>query len=123
MNWGRTLGMDISVKSVSAMRAAILAGLMILTAACGSGGSVRPESCPVAVTSTDGYVIGPGDILQIVVWRNEELSTEIPVRPDGRISTPLVDDMAAGRTRIRGHALADTLVCHLGHAEAGALSF
>lgn len=91
--------MDISVKSVSAMRAAILAGLMILTTACGSGGSVRPESCPVATTSTDGYVIGPGDILQIVVWRNEELSTEIPVRPDGRISTPLVDDMvASGKT-------------------------
>lgn len=38
-------------------------------------------------------------MLQIVVWRNQELSTQIPVRPDGKISTPLVDDMiASGKT-------------------------
>lgn len=45
------------------------------------------------------YVIGPGDALQIFVWRNPELSTTVPVRPDGKISTPLVEDMiAAGKT-------------------------
>jgi len=45
------------------------------------------------------YVIGPGDALQISVWHNPELSTAVPVRPDGRISTPLVVDLvAAGRT-------------------------
>src|SRR5690606_28256420 len=45
------------------------------------------------------YRIGSGDVLQIVVWRNEELSSTIPVRPDGRISTPLIDDMqASGKT-------------------------
>jgi polysaccharide export outer membrane protein len=45
------------------------------------------------------YVIGPGDQLQISVWHNPELSTAVPVRPDGRISTPLVTDVvAAGRT-------------------------
>ena len=45
------------------------------------------------------YLIGPGDILEIVAWRNEELSAIVPVRPDGRISTPLVDDMvAAGKS-------------------------
>ena len=45
------------------------------------------------------YIIGPGDTLQIVVWRNAELTATIPVRPDGRISTPLVDDMvASGKT-------------------------
>jgi polysaccharide export outer membrane protein len=44
-------------------------------------------------------VIGPGDTLQIVVWRNEELSTTVPVRPDGKITTPLVDDInASGKT-------------------------
>jgi polysaccharide export outer membrane protein len=48
---------------------------------------------------TSKYVIGPGDMLQISVWHNPELSTNAPVRPDGRISTPLVTDVvAAGRT-------------------------
>ena len=45
------------------------------------------------------YVIGPGDVVQVFVWRNPELSTTVPVRPDGKISTPLVDDMVAvGKT-------------------------
>jgi len=39
------------------------------------------------------YVIGPGDDLNIVVWRNEELTMNVPVRPDGWISLPLVDDV------------------------------
>jgi len=41
------------------------------------------------------YKIGPGDTLNIVVWRNPDLSVEIPVRPDGKISTPLVEDLWA----------------------------
>lgn len=45
------------------------------------------------------YLIGPGDTLNIFVWRNPEVSVTIPVRPDGKISTPLVDDMkASGKT-------------------------
>jgi polysaccharide export outer membrane protein len=45
------------------------------------------------------YVIGPGDSLSIFVFRSPELSSEVPVRPDGRISMPLVEDVeAAGRT-------------------------
>jgi len=56
--------------------------------------------------------MGPGDVLQIFVWRNEELSTEVTVRPDGRISTPLVDDMlAAGRSPSElARAIEDVLV-------------
>jgi polysaccharide export outer membrane protein len=46
-----------------------------------------------------GYGIGPGDSLQIFVWDHADLSTTVQVRPDGRISTPLVEDLqAAGRT-------------------------
>jgi polysaccharide export outer membrane protein len=45
------------------------------------------------------YIVGPGDVVQIFVWRNPELSVQLPVRPDGKISTPLVEDMVAvGKT-------------------------
>jgi polysaccharide export outer membrane protein len=45
------------------------------------------------------YLIGPGDTLQVFVWRNPDLTVTIPVRPDGKISTPLVEDMVAvGKT-------------------------
>lgn len=59
-----------------------------------------PEAAPpVPDAAANSYVIGPGDTLQVFVWRNPELSTTIPVRPDGKISTPLVEDMIAnGKT-------------------------
>jgi polysaccharide export outer membrane protein len=47
----------------------------------------------------EDYVIGPGDMLQVYVFRNPELTVTLPVRPDGKISTPLVEDMVAvGKT-------------------------
>ena len=54
----------------------------------------------VAVSEEYDYLIGPGDILQIFVWRNPEVSLEqIAVRPDGKITTPLVEDLvASGKT-------------------------
>jgi len=72
----------------------------MLATACASGGSTLPaDQCPRPEVGDNNYVIGSGDTLQIVVWRNAELTTTIPVRPDGKISTPLVDDMdAAGKT-------------------------
>lgn len=53
-----------------------------------------PADMP-ALHVADDYIIGPGDSLQIFVWRNPELSVTIPVRPDGKISTPLVENMVA----------------------------
>jgi polysaccharide export outer membrane protein len=45
------------------------------------------------------YLIGPGDSLHVFVFQNDELSVTVPVRPDGKISTPLVEDMVAvGKT-------------------------
>ncbi len=47
----------------------------------------------------ENYLIGPGDELDIFVWRNADLTTKVPVRPDGKISIPLVDDViAVGKT-------------------------
>jgi polysaccharide export outer membrane protein len=57
-----------------------------------------PAAPPGAATDPD-YVIGPGDTVQVFVWRNPELSVTVPVRPDGKISTPLVEDLVAvGKT-------------------------
>ena len=65
------------------------------------GLAISPATAQLAAppADTSKYIIGPGDNLQISVWHNPELSTNAPVRPDGRISTPLVTDVvAAGRT-------------------------
>lgn len=60
------------------------------------GGDPTP---PVTQPEASQYVIGPGDTLQVFVWRNPDLSQTVPVRPDGRISTPLVQNMVAvGKT-------------------------
>ncbi len=74
--------------------------LTALTAGCASGGkALEASECTTPEATTLGYQIGPGDTLQINVWRNEGLSAIIPVRPDGKISTPLVEDMqASGKT-------------------------
>lgn len=60
---------------------------------------VAPATSPATSAVSPDYIIGPGDSLQIFVWRNPELTTTVPVRPDGKISTPLVEDMpAVGKT-------------------------
>ena len=67
--------------------------LAIVQVACSS--TQKPED----VVQTRPYVIGPGDSLQVFVWRNPDLSQSVNVRPDGKISTPLVEDMVAvGKT-------------------------
>ena len=77
--------------------------LTTLLGGCGGSGATLPEASTsgtaVNTTEQDNYRIGPGDMLEIFVWRNPEISTTIPVRPDGKISTPLVEDMiAVGKT-------------------------
>ncbi|MCA1245506.1 polysaccharide export protein [Massilia oculi] len=64
------------------------------------GGCATPPS-PVVDTAAVNpeYLIGPGDSINIIVWRNPEVSMAVPVRPDGKITTPLVEDLpAAGKT-------------------------
>jgi len=71
--------------------------LAILAAAWISGCSSHnyPPAPLNAATVDYKYLIGPLDTINIVVWRNPELSMAVPVRPDGRISTPLVEDVPA----------------------------
>lgn len=77
----------------------LLSTCALLGACASSGNAISARSCPEPEIAQSEYRIGPGDVLQIVVWRNTELSTTIPVRPDGKISTPLIDDMqASGKT-------------------------
>ena len=58
-----------------------------------------PAGSPSGPNADSGYLIGAGDTLQVFVWRQPDLSVTVPVRPDGRISTPLVEDLVAvGKT-------------------------
>ena len=64
------------------------------------GGCATRTAAPVALqTENPDYLIGPGDSINIIVWRNPEVSMAVPVRPDGKITTPLVEDLpASGKT-------------------------
>ena len=70
--------------------AVLLIGLLSLTGCSSKNTNYLPESEPLI--STD-YLIGPLDQLEIFVWRNPELSASVVVRPDGKISSPLVNDL------------------------------
>ena len=74
---------------------AVLLGL-VLSACASSGGQGTPPPPAAGAVAVDDYKIGVDDIVQVTVWRNPELGVTAPVRPDGRISVPLVGDVAAG---------------------------
>lgn len=72
-------------------------GLMLALCACASsGGSAIAPPPAESENLVDAYQIGIDDIVQVSVWRNPELGITVPVRPDGKISVPLVGDIAAG---------------------------
>ncbi|ARM84028.1 XrtA/PEP-CTERM system exopolysaccharide export protein [Marinobacter salarius] len=77
---------------------------VILVSGCASPKTSSPEQIQRAlavdtVNSVDEYILGATDVVRVSVWRNEDLSISVPIRPDGRISVPLVGDVqASGRT-------------------------
>ena len=78
-----------------------LACLALALSALALGGCSTPAPMVVdnSAAPLNDYLIGPGDNVNIIVWRNPEVSMSVPVRPDGKISTPLVEDLpASGKT-------------------------
>jgi len=83
----------------------LLAGSLAITPliiGCTSGAPLELPPTPSQASAKaigNDYIIGPGDVLEVFVWRNPELTVSVPVRPDGKISTPLVENMVAiGKT-------------------------
>ncbi len=63
------------------------------------GCKTYPSLSPDEKYVSHDYLIGPGDNVDVIVWRNPEVSMAVPVRPDGKITTPLVEDLpASGKT-------------------------
>ena len=104
------------VRLSKSLRGVVVAGVSAMTLT-GCVGTSRPELPPAAFVAGqeqpgEEYIVGPLDQLNIFVWRNPELSTKVQVRPDGRITTPLISDMpAVGKTP---RMLADDMKIALG---------
>lgn len=77
----------------------VTVSVALLASACSSGPKLASLPPADFVSPSEGpgedYLIGPLDSIQVFVWRNPELSTSVTVRPDGRITIPLIDDLAA----------------------------
>ncbi len=74
-------------------------GLIVMAAVVPLYPAISADVAAAAPAVPADYLIGPGDALHIFVFQNDELSVTVPVRPDGKISTPLVEDMVAvGKT-------------------------
>ena len=92
--------MSILVSSAMAARinherAARFAGLVLALVLAGCATSAYPPAPVQSATADYNYHIGPLDSVNVIVWRNPELSMSVPVRPDGKITTPLIDDLPA----------------------------
>lgn len=86
---------------VGALRSSVgLLAAIIITLIAGCSSTPRFPPAPAAFDAQDyTYIIGAGDALNIIVWRNPELSMAVPVRPDGKIAAPLVEEISAqGKT-------------------------
>src|SRR5258708_20070373 len=86
--------MHTNIVKLLAFRLLGSAGWVMVGGARG-GGRSYPPAPEKAASPEYNYLIGPLDTLHIIVWRNQELSMTVPVRPDGKVSVPLVEDLPA----------------------------
>jgi len=77
-------------------RVATLAACVWLTACATGGTTTAPPKIDAGSPVVDAYLIGVDDQLQVTVWHNPDLSVSVPVRPDGKVTVPLVGDIPAG---------------------------
>ncbi len=73
-----------------------LSGLLVFALGACSTSAPPPAATDTEPEFTAEYRIGVGDTLSINVWRNEDLSVDVPVRPDGKVSVPLAGDVVVG---------------------------
>ncbi|AIF48414.1 XrtA/PEP-CTERM system exopolysaccharide export protein [Dyella japonica] len=71
-------------------------GVTALLSGCATGGSTDAPTVDPAAQAVTTYRIGVDDQLQVTVWQNPDLSVSVPVRPDGKITVPLIGDVMAG---------------------------
>jgi polysaccharide export outer membrane protein len=95
-----------ALKTLSSLFTAVVRATLLVAFACcvaGCASSGKYPLAPATASSDDyNYIIGAGDNLNVIVWRNPELSLSIPVRPDGKVSTPLIDELVAqGKTSVQ----------------------
>ena len=96
-------------------RLGVCVAMISWLSAC-AGLSDNYPAAPVTASMQDySYIVGPGDSINIMVWRNPELSMSVPVRPDGKFSTPLVDELVA-QGKVRHIGLSEVSVANLRRA-------
>ncbi len=84
---------------MKSMKWLALAAVALSALVLGGCASTKGDLNTLETAATPDYLIGPGDSVNIIVWRNPEVSMSVPVRPDGKITTPLVEDLpASGKT-------------------------
>ena len=88
-----SVGLRVAQRALLALSVVLLSGCAMMSS------STLPAAPASAAVQDYTYVIGAGDTLNIIVWRNPELSMVVPVRPDGKVAAPLVDEIVAqGKT-------------------------
>jgi polysaccharide export outer membrane protein len=94
--------MKLTLITVGRRTVACAGAVLVALTGCASGPGIPAAPAIAAAASDYTYIIGAGDSVNIIVWRNPELSMSVPVRPDGKIAAPLVEEVVAqGKTSVQ----------------------